>query len=120
MKLSDTARVLLSSVAQHSERLAEPPKHLPAAARDAVVRSLLKNGLLAEARCPREYLTLAWRQDEDGVQIALTITDAGLRAIGITALDEMELGGLTEAEYEAEQDLAHRAMEAGIDVTAED
>ena len=70
-KLSDTARVLLSRASQHAERLAEPPKHLPAAARDAVVRSLLKNGLLAETPCLREHLALAWRQDEDGVQIAM-------------------------------------------------
>lgn len=125
MKLSDTARVLLSRAAQHPDRLAEPPKHLPAAARDAVVRSLLKNGLLAETPCPREHLALAWRQDEDGAQIGLKVTDAGLRAIGIepelrNAIDEMELGGLSEAEYEAEQDLAHRAMDASIDPMAED
>ena len=125
MKLSDTARVFLSRASQHPERLAQAPKHLPAAARDAVVRSLFKNALLAEVPCPREHLALAWRQDEDGVQIALQVTDAGLRSIGVeveplTAVDEMELGGLSEAEYEAEQDSAHRAMEAGIDLTADD
>ena len=99
MKLSDTARVVLSRAAQHPERLAEPPKHLPAAARDAVVRSLLKNTLLAEVPCPREHLALAWRQDEDGAHIALQVTDAGLAAIGIepapeTTVDAMERGGL--------------------------
>ena len=88
MKLSDTARVVLSRAAQHPERLAEPPKHLPAAARDAVVRSLVKNSLLAEIACPREHLALAWRQDDAGVQIALMITDAGLSAIGIEALPD--------------------------------
>lgn len=124
MKLSDTARVVLSRAAQHPERLAEPPKHLPAAARDAVVRSLLKSALLAEMPCPREHLALAWRQDEDGAHIALTITDAGLAAIGIepapeTAVDAMERGGLTEAEYEAEQDAAQAALDAGEDLTPE-
>ena len=78
-KLSDTARVILSRASQHPERMAEPPKHLPAAARDAVARSLLKQGLLAEAPCPREQLALAWRQDEDGTHIALRIIEAGLR-----------------------------------------
>lgn len=125
MKLSDTARVVLSRAAQDPERLAEPPRHLPAAARDAVVRSLLKNALLAETSCPREHLALAWRQNDDGAQIALQITDAGLTAIGAeieprNAITEMELGGLTKDEYEAEQELAHQAIEAGIDLTAED
>jgi hypothetical protein len=124
MKLSDTARVLLIRASQHPEHLAEPPKHLPAAARDAVVRSLLKNGLLAETPCPRQHLSLAWRQDYDGVPIALRVTDASLVAIGIeperrNAVDEMELGGLTEEDYEAEQDAAHAAMEAGEDLTLE-
>ncbi|HYF06248.1 MAG TPA: DUF3489 domain-containing protein [Acetobacteraceae bacterium] len=96
-KLSDTARVLLSGASQHAERLAEPPRHLPAAARDAVVRSLLKQGLLTEVPAPREHLGLAWRQDEDGVQIALRITDVGLRGIGVevepaTAPDEQQGG----------------------------
>ncbi|HYF07420.1 MAG TPA: DUF3489 domain-containing protein [Acetobacteraceae bacterium] len=87
-RLSDTARVLLSRASQHAERLAEPPKHLPAAARDAVVRSLLKQGLLAEVPAPREHRALAWRQNGDGVQIALRITEAGLRAIGVELPEE--------------------------------
>lgn len=44
---------------------------------------MLKNGLLAECAAPREYAGLAWRQDADGVRIALRATDAGLRAIGV-------------------------------------
>ena len=47
-KLSDTALVLLGKAAQRDDRFAELPKHLPAAARNAVVRSLLKHGLLIE------------------------------------------------------------------------
>ena len=41
IKLSDTQRVILSRAAQHGVLLAEPPKHLPAAARNAVLRSLM-------------------------------------------------------------------------------
>ncbi|HYF08037.1 MAG TPA: hypothetical protein VD970_10475 [Acetobacteraceae bacterium] len=116
MKLSDTARVILSRASQHPEHLAEPPKRLPAAARDAVVRSLLKQGLLAEVPAPREHLALAWLQDEDGVQIALRITDTGLRGIGVevapaTALDEQQgaaphiIAGDISQSREAERDL---------------
>ncbi|HYF08581.1 MAG TPA: DUF3489 domain-containing protein [Acetobacteraceae bacterium] len=116
MKLSDTARVLLSRASQHPERLAEPPRHLPAAAREAVVRSLLKQGLLEEVPAPRERRALAWRQDEDGAQVVLRITDAGLRAIGVeveptTAPDERQgaappiIAGDISRPSEAERDL---------------
>ena len=64
-------------------RLAAAPKTLPAAARNAVFRSMLKNGLLAECAAPREYAGFAWREDADGARIALRITEAGLRAIGV-------------------------------------
>ena len=47
-KLSDTALVLLNKAATRDDRLVEPPNHLPAAALNAVVRSLLKQGLLIE------------------------------------------------------------------------
>jgi len=40
--------------AQHLERFATAPKALPAAARNAVFRSMLKNGLLARCAAPRE------------------------------------------------------------------
>jgi hypothetical protein len=98
-KLSDTARVILSRACQHPERLTEPPRHLPGAARDAVVRSLLKQGLREQVPCPREHLALPWRQDEDGVQIALRITDIGLRAIGVGAKGvEPDAGEIEQAE----------------------
>jgi hypothetical protein len=42
-KLSDTQRVILSAAAQHEMGLARAPKTLPAAARNAVFRSLIKN-----------------------------------------------------------------------------
>ena len=83
MKLSDTQRVILSAAAQHEMGLARAPKTLPAAARNAVFRSLIKNNLLTEINAPREHVGLGWRQDEDGTWIVARITDEGLRAIGI-------------------------------------
>jgi hypothetical protein len=83
MKLSDTQSLVLSTASQHEQGLAAAPKGVPAAARNAVFRSMLKNGLLAECAAPREHAGLAWREDADGARIALRITDTGLRAIGI-------------------------------------
>ena len=134
MKLSDTQRVILSAAAQHEMGLARAPKALPAAARNAVFRSLIKNNLLTEINAPREHVGLGWRQDEDGTWIVARITDDGLRAIGIdpnagdaaagepegtaTAhLPDPELGGLTPAEFEEEQELAQAALDAGIDLS---
>ena len=82
-KLSDTQRVMLSKAAQHEALLAEPSKHLPAPARQSVLRSLMAKGLLEEIAAPREHIDLAWRQDEDGAQLALRITSVGLAAIGV-------------------------------------
>ncbi|MBU8536570.1 hypothetical protein [Falsiroseomonas tokyonensis] len=82
-KLSDTQRVILSAAAQHEMGLARAPKILPAAARNAVFRSLIKNNLLTEINAPQDYVGLGWRQDEDGTWIVARITDEGLRAIGI-------------------------------------
>jgi len=76
-------RVILSAAAQHEMGLARAPKTLPAAARNAVFRSLIKNNLLTEINAPREHVGLGWRQDEDGTWIVARITDEGLRAIGI-------------------------------------
>ena len=83
MKLSDTQGLILGQASRHEQGLAAAPKTLPAAARNAVFRSMLKNGLLAECAAPRECLGLAWREDADGARVALRITDAGLRAIGV-------------------------------------
>ncbi|WP_240790185.1 DUF3489 domain-containing protein [Roseomonas sp. HF4] len=82
-KLSDTQRVILSAAAQHEMGLARAPKTLPAAARNAVFRSLIKNNLLTEINAPRAHVGLGWRQDEDGTWIVARITADGLRAIGI-------------------------------------
>lgn len=91
-KLSDTQRVILSAAAQHEMGLARAPKTLPAAARNAVFRSLIKKNLLIEINAPREHVGLGWRQDEDGTWIVARITDDGLRAIGIDP-NEGDAGG---------------------------
>ncbi len=83
IKLSDSQRVILSAAAQHEMGFARPPKSLPAAARNAVFRSLIKNNLLTEISAPREHVGLGWRQDDEGTWIVARITDEGLRAIGI-------------------------------------
>jgi hypothetical protein len=82
-KLSDSQRVILSAAAQQEMGLARAPKTLPAAARNAVFRSLIKNNLVTEINAPRDFVGLGWRQDEDGTWIVARITDEGLRAIGI-------------------------------------
>jgi hypothetical protein len=122
MKLSDTQRVILSAAAQHDTLLATPPAKLPTAARQAVLRSMIAKGLLEEVLAPREAIALGWRQDEDAAWIALRITAAGLAAIGVepeaTAhVPDPELGGLTPAEFEEEQELAQAALDAGIDLS---
>jgi hypothetical protein len=87
MTLSDTQRQILAAAAQHDARLTIAPSGLPAAARNAVFRSMLKHGLLAEVPSPPEYVGLGWRQDEAGAWIVLRITNAGLRAIGENATE---------------------------------
>jgi hypothetical protein len=82
-KLSDTQAAILCAAAQHEAGLAKTPRSLPAAARNAVFRSLLRNNLLTEINAPRGYIGLGWRQDDEGTWIVARITDEGLRAIGI-------------------------------------
>ena len=54
MALSDTALRVLTEAGQNPLRLATPPKHLPAAACNAVLRSLLKGGYVEECPAPFE------------------------------------------------------------------
>ena len=65
-KLSDTALTILNTAAQRDDRIAELPSKLPAAARNAVARSLTKQGLLAE-----------------GEGNTLRLTDEGFRALDL-------------------------------------
>jgi hypothetical protein len=70
MTLSDTQSQILREVAEHEATLATLPK-IPAAARNAVFRSMLKSGLLAEVPASPEHAGRGWRQDEADVWIAL-------------------------------------------------
>jgi hypothetical protein len=82
MTLSDTQALILRQAAEHEAGLAPLPK-IPAAARNAVVRSMLKGGLLVEVTAPPEYAGRGWLQDEAGAWIALRITDNGLAALDL-------------------------------------
>ena len=79
--LSTTARAVLTAAAARHDHLALPPERLPAAARRAVLQSMLKAGLLEEVAADDDQPT--WRTTESGERSALRITDAGLNAIGI-------------------------------------
>jgi hypothetical protein len=119
-KLSDTQRVILSAAAEHEMGLARAPKTLPAAARNAVFRSLIKTNLLTEINAPREHVGLGWRQDEDGTWIVARITDEGLRAIGIDpnegdAREEDEQGAEAIARRNAERRAAAEAAAPAAD-----
>ena len=103
MTLSDTQSLVLSKASQHPERLAAAPPGLPAAARDAVFRAMLRSGLLVECAAPDGHADLAWRADADGTRIALRATAAGLRAIGIEPQRDEAVTGV-EAHAEACQE----------------
>ena len=115
-KLSDSQRVILSTAAQHEMGLARAPKTLPAAARNAMFRSLIKNNLLTEINAPREHVGLGWRQDEDGTWIVARITDEGLRAIGI---DLNEGNAMTDTAPTVAADDAPGESPAPIDEAAQ-
>jgi hypothetical protein len=55
-KLSDTQSIILSQASRHEALLAAAPANLPAAARQAVFRSMLKNLLLEELPAPPSTL----------------------------------------------------------------
>lgn len=57
-KLSDTHSIILREASRHEALLASAPANLPAVARQAVVRSLLKNQLLEELPAPAAYRDL--------------------------------------------------------------
>jgi hypothetical protein len=92
MKLTDSQLVILSGAAKRSEGSVLPlPKSvkLNKGAATLVLKSLLKHRLVAEQPAERE--AEAWRDDGDGNRIALSITPAGLKAIGIEELPERSL-----------------------------
>src|SRR3954447_3373095 len=78
--LSTTARALLTEAGARDDRGALAPERLPAAARRAVVQSLLKTGLLEEVAADDDQP--AWRTSDGGERFALRVKDIGLHAIG--------------------------------------
>ena len=89
VKISDTARAMLTLAATDPDRLVRPPR-LPAAAASNVVRSLLNNGFVEEVPAPIEDAEYHWRTDDDGVALMLRATDKGLEAIGAAAAPTAE------------------------------
>ena len=81
--LSDTAHGILTTGAEHPDRLATLPPRLPAAAQRAVIASLLKAGLLVETEVVDGQPL--WRTSEDSRRYGLHVTDAGLEAAGLKA-----------------------------------
>ncbi len=81
MKLSDTQRIILSQASQRDDRLAIPPGRLPAAARQTVAKSLIKQELVSDEHASVYNARDAWQID--GRTRLLRITVAGLRAIGV-------------------------------------
>lgn len=99
-KLSDSQRVILSQASQRDDRLAIPPERLPAAARQTVAKSLIKQGLVSDEHASATSAQDAWQID--GQARLLRITDAGLRAIGV----EVEHGGTVPADAATVRDTA--------------
>jgi hypothetical protein len=73
LTLSDAQRAILGAAAPHRVGVARLPMSLPAAARNAVFRSLIKNNLLTEITARREHVSLGWHQDEDGTWVVARV-----------------------------------------------
>ena len=112
--LSDTARAVLQSASETSDHLVVFPEHLPAAARQAVVRSMLKSGLVEEA--PADDDQPAWRTSDTGERLLLRASLAGLAAIGARSLDEG--GPVPRAPGEGGLDHAPDTLPPATDITA--
>ena len=90
-KLADTQLVILSAAAAHEDGAVLPPPDslkIRGGAVAAVLKSLLKKGLVAER--PAAPGAETWRETGDGGRVTLIVTDAGLQAIGITPDGEAE------------------------------
>ena len=88
-KLTDTQLAILSEAAQDPECRVTIPDRLRGGAVAKVVGPLLAKGLVEEA-AHRPGL-VAYRPAEDGSQLSLVITDAGLEALGIEIEPAAEL-----------------------------
>ena len=81
MPLTDTQLVLLSSASQREDHLVTLPPTLKGGAAKKVVGKLLSLGFLKEVLTKRDQPT--WRTDEDQRPVALKITRASLKALGV-------------------------------------
>ncbi len=90
--LSRTAQTVLAAAAGRDGHSAFPPEHLPAAAKRAVVQSLLKAGLLEEIAAADDGV--AWRTTKDGKRLTLRATAAGLAAVGSTIIWDGPTGSI--------------------------
>jgi hypothetical protein len=81
MTLTETQRAILEAAAEHPNHLAYPPARLPAAARQAVAKALMKHRLVIGFHQASYDAIAKWTVDGD--EMLLKLTDEGLRAIGI-------------------------------------
>jgi hypothetical protein len=124
MTLTDTQRAILDAAARHPERLCTPPGRLPAAARQAVAKALIRQGLARDEHARAYNAREAWQID--GRTRLLRLTQAGLGAIGHDPEDgraaeepippcdseeerAMRRAAILEAEIAAEETAAPRA-----------
>ena len=70
MKLTNTQAQILAAAAAHPYRLVLPPERLPIPARQAVAKSLLKHGLVAEVDGAATDALARWTVDGKIAQIA--------------------------------------------------
>ena len=95
-KLSDTQVIILSAAAQRADGNVLPlPGSLRGGAATKVVGALLSRGLIAERISDSmakadPALNRIWRNEPDGRGVLLTITPAGLDAIGIEPAPDTE------------------------------
>jgi Protein of unknown function (DUF3489) len=80
-KLSDTQLTILSAASQRADRAVVLPERLTGGAADKVVSALVRKGLVEPVTANPGMP--AWRESGDGRHVALRITDAGLKALGI-------------------------------------
>ena len=80
-RLTDTQLCILSKAAQREDRAVILPERLKGGAAQAVLGKLIEAGLVEEVAGGHDLP--AWRRDEEGRPVALRITSAGLKAIGI-------------------------------------
>jgi biotin operon repressor len=81
LKLPDTTRIVLTRAAERPDRLATFHRKLPIAARNKVIDSLLRQGVLEETA--GAYRTAPISEQDGGILLTtFRITDAGFHAIG--------------------------------------